>query len=116
MKTLLITVIFLFFPAVLACILVKTRPELLPVQLLPNAKLIWQHWSTKALAALLAIQSGWALVPVEAYPFLPSWLPLAVGVISGLVALFGAVSKFIHQPGLPLAPALPEPAPAAVDV
>jgi hypothetical protein len=104
--TILIALFSIIVFSTAAALALGWRP-LAKLTLLPNAPLIWEHWSTKALAALVAIQTGWAMVPVEVYPLLPDWLPVLVGVISGLTALFGMFSKFIHQPKLPPPPEAP---------
>ena len=67
------------------------------MKLVDDAREVWRHWSTQALAASAGIPTVWASIPDDmkaAWP--PSTIHWVLRV-TGIIAGFGLVGKYIKQ-------------------
>jgi hypothetical protein len=67
------------------------------MKMIDDARAVWRHYSTQALAFVTTLGGVWAGIPEWAKTALPSWVPTTVAWLVFIVAALGLGGKFIDQ-------------------
>lgn len=62
------------------------------------SEVLWVHWSTKAMAAVVAIQLLWAGMPASWLVYFPDWFPQSLAYLTAGLGLLSIGLKLLKQP------------------
>lgn len=67
------------------------------MKIVENARDVWYHYSTQALAFVAIAQTSWVAYPEDWKAALPVWVSPLLAKVIGSVAALGLVGKFVKQ-------------------
>lgn len=62
------------------------------------SEVLWVHWSTKAMAAVVALQLLWSGMPTAWLVYFPEWFPQSLAYLTAALGLLSIGLKLLKQP------------------